>query len=435
MMNSQTVWLFVALLMGPARAVGAEPPDLEAQLIKAGWLITPEQSATYAAGDIYTRHQNTPVVFRKDCFSGEPREGEYTSMEVVQALKLGARFPLGVARFKLKGMQYKQVRYASPYVSEFSEMKLVPSVACRNFLQQRDDLADLYVIQSVLSAEVSEQLCRSLDGRVGVVGFRIEGGLKQECNQGSAGHVAVAYKTIPLALLLRRSEGMTIGGDSAFMSDELSIEGRLKQRACQEAAEKAAGRSRAGRAQQEIRAAQTDAGQAWATLAVKLKRCHGLPESDRTPCAEALDQWLEVAKSLTVHMRAGAEHVPTACGLEVVAFPSEVHQVSVPEIAVAESEKRSLQAIVGDGADANGDAITFTVSSLRQSVDKMVLLCEGIPPQQGVGPITVTDGKKGMCRVQGFEGIGTVSATFKAERAGRYGCFARGDSRCEWLRR
>ena len=433
MMNSQTVWVFFALLLGPARAVGAEPPDLEAQLIKAGWLITPDQSATYAAGDIYARHQNTPVVFRKDCFNAEPREGEYTSMEVVEALKLGAQFPLGVARFKLKGMQYKQVRYASPYVSEFSEMKLVPSVTCRNFLQQRDDLADLYVIQSVLSAEVSEQLCRSLDGRVGVVGFRIEGGLKQECNQGSAGHVAVAYKTIPLALLLRRSEGVSVGGDSAFMSDDLGIEERLKQRACQAAAEESAGRSRAGRVQQQIRASQTDAGQAWAALAVKLKRCHGLPESERGPCAKALDQWIEVAQSLTVHMRAGAEHVPTACGLQVVAFPSEVHNVPVPEIAVAESERRTLQAIVGDGTDGLGETITFTVSSIRPTVDKMVLLCEGMPPQQGVGMVTVTDGKKGVCRVQGFEGVGTVSATFKVERSGRYGCFAHGDSRCRWL--
>ena len=325
------------------------------------------------------------------------------------------------------------VRYASPYVSEFSEMTLVPSAQCRNFLQERGDLSDLYVIQSVLSAEVSEQLCRSLDGGVGVVGFRVEGSLKQECNRGSEGHVAVAYKTIPLAVLLRRSQGMKPSAESAFGSDELDIEERLKLKACQDAAEEAASRSRAGRVQQQIRAAQTDAGQAWAALAVKLTRCQALSEAERAPCAEALDRWLEVAKSLVVHMRAGAEHVPTACGLQVVAFPSEVHPVAVPEISVAESEKRALRAIVGDGTDAALETITFTVSSLKPSVDKMVVLCEGVPPQQGMGPLAIADGKKGMCRVQGFDGIATVSATFKAEQSGRYGCFRNGAAQCEWL--
>ncbi len=427
-------WIFSAMLQlstGPAYA--GEPPDLEAKLIAAGWLITPEQSATYAPGDIYTRHQNAPVVFRKDCFDGDPREGEYTSLEVVQALKLGARFPLGVARFKLDGMQYKQLRYASPYVAEFSEMTLVPSSECRDFLQKRDDLADLYVIQSVLSAEVTEQLCRSMDGRVGIAGFRVEGGLKQECNQGSEGHVAVAYKTIPLSLLLHRTEGVRSDAETAFEGVELDVEARLKLKQCQVTAEQSATRAREGLVQERIRAAQTDAGQAWSSLAVKLERCAGLSVTDRVPCAQALTRWIEVAKSLTVHMEPVVEHVPTPCGLQVVAFPSATHDVHVPELAMAESAERTFGAIVGDGSDSNNETITITVTALDQNVDKLVVICQGARPQQGTGPLTISDVEIGICRVQGFSGLSALSATLKTERSGRYGCFRNSTDECEWL--
>jgi hypothetical protein len=88
----------------PADIGGGDVPALEEVLVAAGWTMTPERSAAY------------------------------TSLEVIQAMKAGARMPLGVARFKAEGMQYKQVKFAEPYMSELADMHLVPNDTCRQFL-------------------------------------------------------------------------------------------------------------------------------------------------------------------------------------------------------------------------------------------------------------------------------------------------------------
>ena len=66
---------------------------LEQTLTEAGWTMTPERSASYTVGDIYSRTSNTPIAFKDDCFDAEPRENSYTSLEVVQAMKAGSARP------------------------------------------------------------------------------------------------------------------------------------------------------------------------------------------------------------------------------------------------------------------------------------------------------------------------------------------------------
>ena len=141
------------------------------------------------------------------CFGGKPREGVYTSFEVVQAMQAGGRVPLGVARLRADGMQYKQLTFAEPYVIELSDMQLTPFDTCVDYLARQQanglDLASLYVVQAVLSAEVKEQLCREIEADVSVMGAGASAGLSEQCVQGSEGHVAVAFKTRTLPALLQ----------------------------------------------------------------------------------------------------------------------------------------------------------------------------------------------------------------------------------------
>ena len=70
-----------------AAGFGDELPDLQVKLEASGWTMTPERSASYAVGDIYSSDSNTPVAFGTDCFEAKPRESVYTSLEVIQALQ------------------------------------------------------------------------------------------------------------------------------------------------------------------------------------------------------------------------------------------------------------------------------------------------------------------------------------------------------------
>ena len=166
-------WIWCLLIGGlPALAKRpgpkqVAPPSLDEVLTGAGWTMTPERTSTYSVGDIYSRTSNTPVIFKKDCFDAEPREGAYTSLEVVQAMKAGAKMPLGIARIKAGGMEYKQIKFAEPYLTELASLQLVPSQRCRDLVNSLEDTSDLFVIKAILSAEIKEQLCRTIDRRKG----------------------------------------------------------------------------------------------------------------------------------------------------------------------------------------------------------------------------------------------------------------------------
>jgi hypothetical protein len=221
---SLTIAQFVASVANakPRGLAREKPSQLEEVLTAAGWTMTPERSSTYTVGDIYDRRTNTPVAFRVDCFEAEPREGVYTSYEVVHAMKAGAKIPLGVSNFKAEGMRFKKLQFAEPYMTELADMHLVPNDTCTTFLRSLDSgLKDLFVIKAVLSAEVKEQICSTLDTSTGIRGLGgASASSQQQCEQASEGHVAVAYKTKPIEDLLKRRAAMGVaevnrGGDTA----------------------------------------------------------------------------------------------------------------------------------------------------------------------------------------------------------------------------
>lgn len=185
-----------------AASLSPEISSLEEVLQQSGWTMSPERSSIFKVGDIYSRETNRPIIFGDNCFQGQAREGIYESLDVVQALKVGGRVPLGTVTIHSEGTRYKQMTFAEPYVKEFSEMDLVPNQECVQFLQQRQVWSDLFIITATLSAQVKEQLCTSLGGGGKFLKFRTEASVENSCTQESEGHVVVAYKTISMDSLL-----------------------------------------------------------------------------------------------------------------------------------------------------------------------------------------------------------------------------------------
>ena len=337
--------------------------SLEETLVAAGWTMTPERSASYTVGDIYSRTTNTPVAFKDDCFDAEPRENAYTSLEVVQAMRAGSRVPLGVARFKAEGMEYKQLKFAEPYMTELADMHLRPNENCKQFLAGRTDLADLFVIKAVLSAEVKEQLCRSIDGSAGALGFGASAGAQQECVQASEGHVAVAYKTQPAASLVKvvaaqvtQSAGAaapqsatspaqaTSSVDFGAGAGGLGVAERLREQRCVDAAKElgaAARESRISTAETEV---ENRARSAWSGQAKELESCVKLRREQRGDCISAVKKWLSLARSMPVTIPAGVETVDTECGSRQLAFEQVTRTVVASGVSKAESLLARLKA-------------------------------------------------------------------------------------------
>ena len=201
-----TVLLFLVLAVsasaGKDRKVEPAPKALEVVLQEAGWTLTPERSSTYAAGDIYDMVSHSKVAAREDCFDANPNEGVYTSLHVVQAMQASANVRLGIVKLQGGGVQYKQRTFAEPYLSELPRMRQQLTDECAAYLRT-EEVMSLAVLTAVLSAEVKEENCTTLEGGAKVVG--VAGGeldVSQQCVVASAGHVAVAYKTRPVAELL-----------------------------------------------------------------------------------------------------------------------------------------------------------------------------------------------------------------------------------------
>ena len=344
---------------------GGEVPALEATLVAAGWTMTPERSASYTVGDIYSRSTNTPVAFKADCFEAEPRENAYTSLEVVQAMKAGARVPLGMARFKAEGMEYKQLKFAEPYMTELADMHLLPNEKCQKFLASRSDLADLFVIKAVLSAEVKEQLCRSIDAAAGALGFGVNAAAQQECAQASEGHVAVAYKTQEAASLLNMgiapvatpsvsTASVPIRGPVAAQATTsvdfgggdggLDIAERLRQQRCDETAKSLGEEARSAKLANAEQSAQSKARTAWVGQSAELEMCVGLERSLRSECIQAVQAWLRVARAMVVTIPSGVETIETDCGTHQPVYPAVERTIVAADVNAAERILAQLQA-------------------------------------------------------------------------------------------
>ena len=364
----------LALTMLPLAAVAADRdgasglPQLERALEGAGWQLTPERSATYTVGDIYRLGENRPVVFGTDCFSGEAREGVYTSLEVVQAMKAGGKVPLGMARLRADGMQYKQLTFAEPYVRELSDMQLAPSEACVSYLagQQASglDLAQLYVVQAVLSAEVKEQLCRELEAGASMLGAEVSAGVSEQCVQGSEGHVAVAFKTRTVPDLLQSTghgELVEKASRPAAASRASSPPAPTRDRKAERQAAKA---EKERVAQERLAAVQA---------AAKLAEAAAAPEPEPTPVVPQPDPAVlqaaaslgRTAESLVEQGQLGEalETSREALELAPTAPDAWTHQVRIVEVAAKQGDAVTRLAEVKRLAQSFGEDSAWALAN------------------------------------------------------------------------
>jgi formylglycine-generating enzyme required for sulfatase activity len=354
--SKQRTWLATLLLAAPlltsarkTKTVAAtDVPVLTELLEAAGWTMTPERSSTYTVGDIYSRRTNSPIAFKDDCFDGEAREGAYTSLEVVQTMKAGGKVPLGMARITAKGMEYKQVTFAEPYITELAAMHLTPLPACRQMLLQQRDIEDLFVIQSVLSAEVKEQLCRTIEAGARGIGFQADASGQQDCKQASEGHVAVAYKIQSVAPLLTGTQGTGSQGTQQANFDgvgsSLDINERLRQKRCDDEA-KLKGQAIRDEKLKELEAdAQAKARSAWKRVLGSVEGCTELQRTERDRCIALIEEWLVQGFSMHIKVPPGQESVRTSCGTKMPAFGVTATTITATGVDKAQALLHQMQA-------------------------------------------------------------------------------------------
>jgi hypothetical protein len=411
--------------------------------------MTPERTSTYSVGDIYSRSSNSPVIFKKDCFDANPREGTYTSLEVVQAMKAGARVPLGVTRVRANGMQYKQLKFADPYMQELAEIDLVPSAKCQQFLAKKQNLSDLFIIKAVLSAEVKEQLCRTLEGGVGVAGLGVTGSLNQECTQASEGHVVVAFKTQPVDILLQTSPApvaptllspvappQAAEARSSFTHAAmvLSVDDKLRHQKCESDAQSAGLRLREGRMESAVAASERSAHEAWADMETDVEKCVLLNPPLRTECITVVEGWLDQAKAISVTIQESIETIQTDCGEYQPAFTPEERTFEAKDVVKAKQILRQLRfsdSSVPHTVSTGTFEVKFRVApQASPAIDTLHVLCHKGGFVKGGKEAVIPNAGKGPCRVDAFAGSTQMSATVVISEAGIYNCFPNGVSSC-----
>lgn len=441
------VWIWCFLIGGsPTLAkrrgpIAVAPPSLDEVLTSAGWTMTPERTSTYSVGDIYSRTTNAPVIFKKDCFDAEPREGAYTSLEVVQAMKAGAKMPLGIARIKAGGMEYKQIKFAEPYLTELASLQLVPSQGCRDLVNSLEDTSDLFVITAILSAEIKEQLCRTIDAGATVAGFGVSGSANQECKQESEGHVVVAYRTEDWAQLMARTPkaapvraNRAVTPASASTSGNfggtapLDMDAKLRLQACEVDAAATGTRLREARMEEARARTLKSAGDAWQAMQADLEQCMTLSNALRGDCVRAVEGWLNEARSLAVELPSSEESVQTDCGELRPAFEAQSIEFQADELMSAEAMLRRLKTENNNPGTSGTFEVTFESNPVN--ADTLHVMCHVGGLVRGDTTVRVPNAGPGPCRIEGFRGTETFTATIVLSEPGTYQCFAQGSRSC-----
>lgn len=198
---------------GPSANAG-DIPALARLLERTGWAPTPELSGAFRPGFIFQATELGHRLQVEDCFELEPTVSTYTSAEVVTQLQAGVSVDLGAGNVGVSGGMVKKVKFGTPEQLSLPMLKLQPTDACRTMLQGAArgglDLASLYVVQEVLTAQIAEQTCGRVDaqGRFIALGSA-ELELSMACAQASLEPVAIAYRTVPVDELLGRADAMS----------------------------------------------------------------------------------------------------------------------------------------------------------------------------------------------------------------------------------
>lgn len=217
------LWLFAMAALagkdsGPA-ASAAEIPVLADLLEKAGWDPTPELSGVYKAGSVFAQDGASHALMVRQCFAAEVVSDSYTSAEVVSNLQAGVRVRVGAVSASGSGELVKKVKFGAPVHTTMERLSMQPTPECRDKLARvpAGELATMYAVQEVLTAEIAEQTCGRIDASGKFVGIgSIEGELAQACTQVSLEPVAVAYRVVAMTDVLGRREQVSAAVDCPY---------------------------------------------------------------------------------------------------------------------------------------------------------------------------------------------------------------------------
>ena len=189
---------------GPA-ASASEIPALAQLLEKAQWTPTPELSGVFQPGSIFEVTQSGHRVLATSCIETPVQENTYTSAELISSLQTGVTVRSPTARVQAGGELVKKVKFSTPTHLVIPRLDLVLTESCAERLQRlpASTLAQAYVVQEVLRAEIAEQTCGRLDASGRLVGLgEADAALASACMQVSLEPVAVGYRTVPLSELV-----------------------------------------------------------------------------------------------------------------------------------------------------------------------------------------------------------------------------------------
>ena len=122
------------------------------------------------------------------------------------------------------------------------------------------------------------------------------------------------------------------------------VESRLREQECDEAAKATGKTARASRLETAEANALDQAQQSWKTLEPELVKCTRLKRTKRNGCIDAVTQWLEVGRTMTVTVPAGVEVVQTDCGTREPAYPEATRTVTAADVPAAEAMLTQLKA-------------------------------------------------------------------------------------------
>jgi hypothetical protein len=177
-------------------------PALQELLDKAGWTATPELSGVFQVGRVFQNQGGTHTLMVRSCFDAPTGTDTYTSTEVVSNLQAGVKVKFGLGSVQTSGDLVKKMSFSTPSHHTIERLAMLPTPECEALLAKvpQDQLAHMYAVQEVLTAEISEQTCGRLDAEGRFVGLgKAEVELARSCMIESLEPVAVGYRVVSLA--------------------------------------------------------------------------------------------------------------------------------------------------------------------------------------------------------------------------------------------
>ena len=186
-------------------ASAADIPALATLLAQTQWTPTPELSGAFRAGGIYAVADGGHRLLVRDCIAASPIESTYTATEVVSSLSAGVTVRAGLGGGSAEGSLVQKVSFGTPSQWSLATLDLVLEPGCAARLRQQPAalLDGAYVVQDVLSAQISEQTCGKVDASGRFIGLgEADAAYASACSRVSLEPVAVGYRTVPLRRLL-----------------------------------------------------------------------------------------------------------------------------------------------------------------------------------------------------------------------------------------